>query len=899
MKKIKYLLAVCAAVLCLGAVSAGATVYTTMADEITLFENMGFNLPAKTEEADVVTRGEFLGTLTQFLNTDFAKGGEYSFTDVPKDSELSGALNYAVSMGIVSDDTAFNPDSPITYPQAMKMAVAFLGRAAEAEFLGGFPSGYTSVASTLKLYSGLMDAAGESVTLRDFYKILYNVGQADMLVRNANGDLMTGNSPFEEYFNLYEVRGIVTASDMTSLNDYKVIVGKNVVAIGKNTFRYEGDVPMGYYVDGWASNTSGDMPKLMLVKPYKNNVTEMSLVNFSGRVESDRFYYESEGKDKYLKIDDPVILYNGIAAPTMTIDDIFDCELGYANFIDNNGDEKVDVIAIEEYRPVIVSITSSMSMKIVDKNNSAPVLLDNNGKVDKYQIIKDGKEIKITELMAGDFLMVYESKNGRYVRVEVYEGSLSGVVSSYSSANRTIRIDGSSYAISSYFNYNYLSKVAFNSKIDVIITPDGVIHALTEVKASTTKYGYIIKWWDDEDTEDLMIKMAKEDGSLVTVKVANNAKLDGVPKKKSDFRNRLNLLRTKGEANLVVKYALSDDEKELKILDTYDQLTAITDPQNIMTGNEDPDNNMKEYNFPNTGLTNPFYNADHQCFNPYIRFSGAKLFWLNTAEDIEEDQIFTVRTLEDLKTARDNGLYRSNADFPFPRRNYRLFNVNRYGVPEAFVYITTSTDGVTASSPRGIVYRVSKAANEYGDEVYEVVLFVGGEYKTFFTTEEYFEAHVGTGVSYAKGDYVRYALDVSNRIVDVEIIYDAGLSGSGLVGAPTAPSSLQAGSGVIATGYVFDIDGNSVAVIPQGAGFNASLPEELPEFDDPNKLLEVAEIISAPLGTASVFIVSADGEGMAEASMGDVSTYMQEGADADFVLMSFDKAVLKEVIIFR
>ncbi len=900
MKKIKLLIALCLSVLCIGAVTANAAMTTTMADEVALFENLGFNLPETAAETDFVTRGQFVGTLTQYINTEFAAGGEYSFEDVPKDDALSGALNYAVAMGIVSDDTVFNPDNNVTYPQAMKMAVAFLGRSVEAESLGGYDGGgYNAIASTYKLYAGLQDMSGEFVTVRDFYKILYNVGNAKMLVRDQYGSLYTGKTPFEEYFNMYQVRGVVTANENTSLNDNYVTMPTDVIALNEDMYRYEGDAPLGYSVEGWASYESGNMPKIVMLKEYKNNVTELSLVGLDARVDGNYFYYEDGGKESKVKIDNPYIIYNDIAAPTMRMNDVLNCKLGTITFIDYDDDQHADVISIKEYRPVVVSVTSKMSMRIVDKNGAPAVLLDNDGKVKGYKIIKDGKEIDIQDLVADDLLAVYESRTKSYVTIEVSADVVSGIVTSHNSVARQMKIGDTVYNLSDYFNTYYMSRIAYNQNIDIAATPDGVLHAITTAKASANKYGVILRWWNDKDTEDFMIRIATEDG-VKNVTVSDKVKLDGQSATESAMKTRLSTLRDRGKANLLVKYDLNDDGTVINVIDTYDQLTANTAPQNFLTGAEDPDNDMKEWNFPHAENNSPaagnmFYNSDSGAggWAPYISSMG-KIYAISTGADVEDEDVFVVKNSAYIKEVRDGVGLNRNRD-GFANRNYRIFNVDKFGNAEAVVFIQDRVSTVIGENDsRGIVYRISKATNLDGEITYELVVYTAGNYYTHFLSEDYYTEIVesNSGLPFANGDYIAYKVDITDEIVKCELIYDR--DERELLGDLTTPNYLSLNKIAYLTGWIYDIDGRNISIIPSG-WFNPRLTADNIETFDPAS----DALVGLPIGSAPLNMISADGKTIAEGSMGDVTTFIQSPEDAQFVILRLGSGVLKEVILYN
>lgn len=930
MKKIKYLLALCLTVLCVGAVSANAAVHTTMADEITLFKNLGFDLPEKTNETDLVTRAEFVGTITQFLNRDFAPGGVYSFEDVPKDSEFSGALSYAVAMGIVSDDTMFNPDNNVTYPQAMKMAVAFIGRGAEAEYLGGFDGGgYSAVASTMKLYAGLQDGNGEFVTLRDFYKIMYNVGQADMLVRDSYNNLVPGKSPFAEFFNMYEIRGILNGSDVTGLDDEAYRTPNGMIKVDKNFFYYDNDDFMGYNVNGWARYDAVDYPTAVLVKPYRNETVTMNLSTFDGTQEGNYIRYEDDGKDKKLKIDNPSRLYNGVAASTMTLADFLECELGDITFIDHDMDGKYDVISVEEYRPVVVAATSVVSMRILDKNGEKEVELGEDKGVKKHVIVKEGKEIEFSEISAGDVLKVYESAKNENVKVEVLTKTVSGKVTTHNVAQKKIKIGDTIYKYSTYFGSYYIKDIKNGDEIEVAITEDGIVLGLTTGLAVRNSYGYIIKEAKyNQDTEKYTFTLACADGEIRKVEITEKTKTDGQVLGKAATMERINSLFDHSDPVVrFIKYRLNSTMEEVQVIDTHNPLVGVQDGSGIVEPRtpvyitEKTDNDMTEFSYPSGTTDNPGF--QNGTWSSLVNVVGStKVFKLVLDENLEDDEIFFVSSASNI-----NNDIKRRPSSDFSKREYRIYNVDTYGSAEAVLLISgADSTSLTKDSPKGIVYRISEAVNLDDEMIYEIVLYNAGEYKTYLTDKDMYDEIKNGPRKLAVGDYIAYNLgsgdiiDDSMWIIDHDATVDMVKNPSGSKINPetitranenegkntilTTPAQLVWTQNAVLPGWIYDFNGSSISLLPTGH-FNKTqsggIMTELPTTSTGVEALG-RSFIPANSSTSISVISSSNGKvGIEEIGVADLNTYVQQKdkSKTDFAVMLMKNGVLQEILIFR
>ncbi len=106
-----------------------------------------------------VSRIEFAVMLLRLMNLDVVNGGvaEDNFIDIPKGHWAYEEAYVLKTMGIVDgvSKTEFGADETVTYDQATKMLVSALGYKDVAESRGGYPNGYISVATELRLNVGV------------------------------------------------------------------------------------------------------------------------------------------------------------------------------------------------------------------------------------------------------------------------------------------------------------------------------------------------------------------------------------------------------------------------------------------------------------------------------------------------------------------------------------------------------------------------------------------------------------------------------------------------------------------------------------------------------------------------------------------------------------------------
>lgn len=124
-----------------------------------------------------ITRAEFSKIIIKacgYDNNGYSKIS--SFNDVADSNWAKDYIYIAKSLGIVNgiNDTAFSPDSGITYEQAIKMIVAALGYEEDAQNRGGYPNGYINVADSLGITSGVFFSNTDKATRGDIALMIYN-----------------------------------------------------------------------------------------------------------------------------------------------------------------------------------------------------------------------------------------------------------------------------------------------------------------------------------------------------------------------------------------------------------------------------------------------------------------------------------------------------------------------------------------------------------------------------------------------------------------------------------------------------------------------------------------------------------------------------------------------------
>jgi hypothetical protein len=139
-----------------------------------------------------ITRAEVSVMIVAAINrTADAEGqkGNTPFADMNNEAYnwASGFVNVAVSEKIIAgfEDGSFGPAKNVTYAQVAKMLVCAAGYGDYAEYLGGWPNGYLSVASDKGITAGVSAGQDEAVTRAQVAKMIYNTLDVPMVASNG------------------------------------------------------------------------------------------------------------------------------------------------------------------------------------------------------------------------------------------------------------------------------------------------------------------------------------------------------------------------------------------------------------------------------------------------------------------------------------------------------------------------------------------------------------------------------------------------------------------------------------------------------------------------------------------------------------------------------------------
>ncbi|MCD8049981.1 MAG: S-layer homology domain-containing protein [Clostridia bacterium] len=473
------------------------------------------------------------------------------------DGWASGVVAIAAALGIAKgdDDGNFNPDDPATYDDAVQMVVCALGYEFQALGRGGELSDYVYVGRRLGITKKLSTSSGQNITRADVAKLVYAALTVDLVQKvsySSDGTIakmesVEGENALNTYFDVNEVDGIVTETEYaatdgeTTLDEDEVMINNEVFDVGAtNISDY-----LGYYVEAYAldGDESGDNRIIIAfsVESVKNNTLTIDAEDIDSVTSVSSGYQYSywtnkstDTKTKTAKTSStPRVLYNGKSTNDVTLD-LLQPDYGSVVLIDNNGDDKYDIIDVWEYELVYVfsaSTTTGSVSNYYDMTTTYKFDPDD----DDYHVTflnSNGTSASLSDIDQYSILYVYESDDGEEKKVIISNASVTGSVSQIDDGDKYV-INGVEYEISP----------AAESRVDLSVSdtgtfyldPDGRIAAFDGVSTIRQNVGMFIAINDGGLSRGVQVKLLTQNNGVQIYNLAGSVTVNGVSMSDDEF----------------------------------------------------------------------------------------------------------------------------------------------------------------------------------------------------------------------------------------------------------------------------------------------------------------------------------------------------------------------------
>ncbi|MBO5008185.1 MAG: hypothetical protein J6D26_05070 [Clostridia bacterium] len=579
----------------------------------------------------ILTRGEFIRDLILSMNLGEAAHvleSRVTFMDI-YDSKIAGYANLAYDMGITNGTgyVKFEPDETVTVSDAAVMVMRALG--------------YTYITNSVELQSkarqkGLLDGveATDTLTAVDAAMLLYNALHAGSQRITKYGsetyELTPDRDWLDLYFNIGYAEGIVTATEITALNQ-KSEESENCIRVGEHKIYGAPDETeelLGYPVRCYYSNNDIDEYIYITSFDFDYNEEFIRAKNVESFSTASISYYDSDDKEREKTINTSAdFVYNGKAV-SLSEHSLTEMTKGYTHvkLLDNNGDKKIDVVFITKSETFAVDSVDTSRMRIMGKDAEFIDLDDKTGFVYRIKQI-NGDSVALGDIKEWNVVTVAESFDKEYAVIVVSTDSVTGAVESVTSLNATYAdIDGKSFEIDEKLIDNNEIKLGENATF--YMSADGVIYAVNYQAGNTGLWVYAIgiDGGSTLATDYEFGCVSGTDPEFKTYHVADRVELDG----KSFKEESLGTVLTESSFPEVMIISLNEN----------DEVSSIN---TIVKGdNETVENNLVK-RFDGKSNSELYYSNWGRSFNTrFVMSTAANIYGLPT-DETDYDDMFNMQ----------------------------------------------------------------------------------------------------------------------------------------------------------------------------------------------------------------------------------------------------------------
>lgn len=739
-------------------------------DNILFLTNLGILNSTPVDGNAPVTRAELAKMFYRILiskNVPDYSESAVRFNDVAE-SDME-AVNAVASLGIMGGygNDVFGSTHNVTYAQAVKSMVSFLGYTVKAESKGGWPAGYWTTALELKL---LINAPADMNSI-----ITYN-GIADLFRYAAEASVMDtfGNDThtvakdityISRYYNIVRTSAVITANSITDFDgdtlNYGQIKADGVLMTVNETTVSVGDY-IGQKVELFCVLNGGKY-EVVHYELGENNVTVLNSDDIVSASYSEYVYESETGKEKKVKLAErAIVVYNNSVATSYGLNVInpysdgrFD---GIVKCVDNDGDNRADVIFVEAYETMVVgSVKDGIITPTVRQGDPIDLNDYDDNNVNFMNVA--GQAISKDDIEAGDILTYYRDLNNKVTTVYVTVESSSGKIDYIEKQGNVVKkvsIGGIEYECSNGVSRNSDNeKLAPGMFVTVYFDRYGKVSDL-EISVFEGELGLIVDHKPDSRglIDSYIVKIFGADAKFKTFKLADKIKFnEESPIKPEDFLSKFGTEATSGKIKRqVIKYSTNADGELNKVVTANPRLDSDGEYVSDFFIYKDFD-----------GTTAHAYTDVFSCFALRIYPGKSKVFVMPEDNMRDNEKLYKVG-------------YRFSDGTAYKFIAYG--DDKNSASPAAILYTTSSDTSTNLNTNRDIfaVERVAHRLNEEGDAVADLVGWyhedsVGSTIGSIEIADlEDLKTKLG-GTLPEAGDILKFSKDVEGKIENASYVF--------------------------------------------------------------------------------------------------------------------------------
>lgn len=733
--------------------------------------------------SETVTRGEMADILVRILGFEESLPQIQSeiFFDVPQEHRLFRQIGILCDLGVISRNTYFYPDHPITYAETLKMLLCTMGYRRYAEGNGGYPAGYILTAQECKLIPAGVRAASDSyLSKAQAAAILENALERGIMEPEQYGDkisyiLDTDITLLSRYHSIYIKEGILRSIGSKVMDDVAEVRANQIMIDSEVIDMPEGTACvaqwLGYRVKAYYRETNGDT-ELCYLQPYKNRVAEIKHENYSS-LESGRLrYYDKSGKERYISIPDSAeILWNDMGIYSLEKEMIEKAD--QIVLIDNNNNGSYDVIKIFSYEIAVVSgvdyAQNTVYFKYPLSDGSTSLYLESD--TGRKVILQDdmAEPIEITAVQKNAIISILRDKSEKNIQVIVSNDAVSGTLRRIDSRNKdvTVFVDEESYRYSTNAaSQEYFEKLSPGSQYVFYLDHLGRIAEVLPGESKSTQYGYLVDAAIDGVFGDrvLLFMYLPGAGGLQEIRCAQRVEIDGVTLRESE--KVIDALRINNYGADTVKVV----PKPVKYAKNSDgEISALNTPRK---GEAEADEAVEFVCY--SGFNGGSYNTETHVFGGQVRVDAkTKIFCVPLKEEDYKDR--TKYILKDFN-------YLRGRIYPSSKEKIEFFGMSKDMTAEVIVLHQENIGGteIDQNTPITVVSDILQSVNADGEMVSRIEGWEKGAQVSVNASSD-FDADLtkvyngANGVvvksKVRKGDIIRYRTNARGELEDYDKIF--------------------------------------------------------------------------------------------------------------------------------
>lgn len=718
-----------------------------------------------------ITRAEFsviIARLKGYGSLNVPVAGFNVFSDVQLsncDEWKVKAIKFAYDIGVISGmgDGTFLPDNPVTYEQAVKMLVCFLNYKPLADKYGGWPDGYIVAGGEIQLTKNAASAQSEPAPRQVIAQLVYNALSIPVLGSGEGNK--KDETVMDSFLKAKEGEGIVTAIKGTSLKGENLAVKTAQVEIDFDKIYNVGATNVEKYLGKSIEfiYTEGEDEELTLSSVTLKNVNNDEVFKADNIAEisgSEIKVYTDEEQEEYnvYSVDsNAYLIYNGKPAPfkgktDSYINSTYKPYSGDLTAIDNDGDNKIDVIIIEDSKPFVVADKNSTDKILYNAYDGSTIQLKENSSTDVV-ITRGGAEIEFDSIgkTSNNVLLVSQSLNDsgkKYIKVEVVTKTAKGKIVSLDSSTKTVTVGSKDYKVADACWTKYKEKFNLNSEVTVYLDNSSrIIYVTTASVATKYTYGYLMHATTTNkglSSEKATALIFTEKGKIEEYNIASKIKIDGETLKDADeiiealsSEERTDLNKDSGAVTYpcsqMIKYTLNSNGDLNEVLTSAAKSGDMTISTNLIL---------------DVGLKSAKYNSSTKMLSTTLVSTSTKVFFIPTKRSNEDE--YGIGTYSTLVSSRTY--------------NYEVYDVSNGKANVLVVYGDSGIEVNHKLTPTVVVTKISEVKGTDG-AVNQLTCMEDGTSKTYKTTD----LSVLDGVNI--GDVLKIKTNKKSEIEEVMVLY--------------------------------------------------------------------------------------------------------------------------------